>query len=263
MTGFVDIHTHILPNIDDGSTGVDETFEMFELAYAEGIRTIYATPHYGRCNPAFDLKETKKVYKLVAETLKKMHPDMELILGNEILYDSDAPNDLKHGEVATLGDTEYVLVEFAFNIDFASMVAGIRELVAAGYKPIIAHVERFSCLQGYFDRIEQLHHEGALLQVNSDMLLEPRYFVRNNSKPTLFRRNPKLSTLQIYKNSAWEFVHAGQIDFIASDAHGSEYRFPVMQTAFKMIYHYASPDIALGIITNARLLIPDIQLMPD
>lgn len=263
MTGFVDIHTHILPNIDDGSKSVEETFKMIELAYAEGIRTIYATPHCGRYNPDFDLERTRKVYELVAKELKNIHPDMELILGNEILYDSDAPDDLKAGKIATLGDSKYVLVEFMFKVDFASMVAGIRELRDAGYIPIVAHIERYSCLQGNIDRAELLHQEGALLQVNSDMLVERPYFLKDDSRATIFHRTPKLSTDQKYKNAAWDFVRAGLVDFLASDAHSSEYRVPVMKTAILMIYKHISNKAAVKIVYNAKLLIGNNPLIPQ
>ncbi len=254
MDGFVDIHTHILPNIDDGSTSMEETFEMLELAYQEGIRTVYMTPHCGRCNPNFDVEESKAVMELVEGTLKKMHPDMSLIFGNEVLYYSDMVTDIKEGTISTLGKSNCVLIEFATNIDFSSMQAAVRELKAARYVPIIAHVERYNCLQNDIEKLDVLHGEGAYFQVNADMLLEPPVEETSNGVIGIFKFPPIMSTIQLYKNYAWMFVRSGKIDFIASDAHGSEYRKPVMKTALQMVYKYAAPETALKLIDKANLL---------
>lgn len=254
MSGFVDIHTHILPNTDDGSTSMEETFEMLELAYQEGIRTIFVTPHCGKCNPDFNLEEAKQMLELIEGTLKKIHPDMELILGNEVLYYSDMVEDIKSGKISTLGKSNCVLVEFATGVDFASMQAAVRELKNARYAPIIAHAERYDCLQANMDRLDTLHEAGAYIQVNADMLLEPPIEETANGVIGIFKFPPKMSTIQEYKNYAWLFVRANKADFLASDAHGSEFRKPIMKTALQMVYKYATPETALELIEKANIL---------
>lgn len=254
MNGFVDIHTHILPSIDDGATSMEETFEMLELAYQEGVSTIIATPHCGKCNPDYNIEETQEVLELVAGTLGKIHPDMKIILGNEVLYYSDMIEDIKSGKISTLGKSNCVLIEFATGIDFASMQAAVRELKAARYIPVIAHVERYSCLQNNIERLDVLHEDGAYLQVNADMLLEPPIDETANGVIGIFKFPPKMSTIQEYKNVAWYFVKAKKIDFIASDTHGSEFRKPVMKTALQMVYKYAAPEVALELVEKANIL---------
>ena len=254
MEGFVDIHSHILPNIDDGSTSVEETFAMFEQAYAEGITTIYVTPHCGLGYNGFDIEEARTVLQLVADTLGKMHPDMTLVLGNEILYYENMIEDLKLGKIHALGNSPCVLVEFLPDADFEMMLEAVRELKAAHYAPVIAHVERYSCIQNDLTLTKRLHKEGAYLQVNSDMLLEPPVEETSNGVIGIFKFPPMMTNIQTCKNTAWQLIKAGQVDFLASDAHGSEFRKPVMKTALQMIYKYVSPETALEIVDKGNVL---------
>ena len=254
MEGFVDIHSHILPNIDDGSTSLEETFEMFEQAYAEGIRTIYATPHCGLGYNDFDIEETRTVFNLIAETLEKMHPDMTFVLGNEVLYYANMAEDLRAGKIQTLGNSPCVLVEFLPGADFEVLLAAVRNLKATHYVPVIAHVERYSCIQNNLELAKQLHEEGAYLQVNADMLLEPPVEETANGVIGIFKFPPKMTSIQMCKNTAWQLVKTGQADFLGSDAHGSEYRKPVMKTALQMIYKYVDPEAALKIVDKGCLL---------
>ena len=254
MEGFVDIHSHILPNIDDGSTSAEETFEMFEQAYAEGIKTIYATPHCGLGYDDFDIEEAEAVFQLVADTLEKMHPDMALVLGNEVLYYENMVEDLKAGKIHALGNSPCVLIEFLPDTDFEIILAAVRDLKAAHYVPVIAHVERYSCIQNDLGLTDQLHGEGAYLQVNADMLLEPPVEETSNGVIGIFKFPPMMTSIQMFKNTAWQLIKAGQVDFLASDAHGSEYRKPVMKTALQMIYKYVDPEAALKIVDKGNIL---------
>lgn len=254
MKGFVDIHSHILPNTDDGSTSMEETFEMLEVAYLEGIRTMYATPHCGMAKPEFNMEETKQVFDMVAETLKKIHPDMTLVFGNEVLFYSDMIEDIKSGKITTLGRSNCVLIEFGYDTNFASIQAAVRELKAANYAPILAHAERYSCLQDDLERLDILHQEGAYIQVNADMLLELPVEQTSTGVLGIFKFPTKLTSIQRYKNTAWKLIKAGKVDFLASDAHGSDYRKPVMKTALQMVYKYVAPEVALELIEKANIL---------
>lgn len=254
MNGFVDIHSHILPNIDGGSTSMEETFEMIELAYQEGIRTIYATPHCGGRNSKYDVNVAKEELKLISGTLEKMHPDMTIVLGGEIRYYENMVEDIKQGKWSTLGRSQCVLIEFDRDAEFETIETAVKELKAARYIPIIAHAERYTCLQEDIAGLDALHSEGAYIQVNADMLLEPPVEETANGVIGIFKFPPKMSNLQIYKNTAWQFVKAHKVDFVATDAHGSDNRHPVMKTSLQMIYKYVSPQIALELAEKAGIL---------
>lgn len=254
MNGFVDIHSHILPNIDDGSKSMEETFQMLDLAYQEGIRTVYMTPHCGQCNPEFNLADTKEVFSLLTSTLEKIHPDMKLILGNEVQYYSDVVNDIKDGKISTLGKSNCVLIEFGKDVDYESVLAAVHELKEEHYIPILAHAERYSCLHNELEKLDELHEEGAYIQINADMLLEPPVEETSNGVIGIFKFPPRMSSMQKFKNAAWQFVKAKKADFLASDAHDGEIRRPIMKTALQMVYKYATPETALELVEKAHIL---------
>jgi len=91
----MDIHTHILPGVDDGSGSMEETLKMLEQAWQEGIRVLIATPHYGKWNPDYNRKEAETVCRQVRERLRTLRPDMKIFMGNELYYTPGVLEDLQ------------------------------------------------------------------------------------------------------------------------------------------------------------------------
>lgn len=252
---YVDIHTHILPNVDDGAKDMEESMSMLHMAYNEGIRTIIATPHYGmeqyNTNPVVSESIVEKLNKSIS--LNPSLQGMEVLLGNELLYHSDIYLDVKNGLASTLNDTDYVLVEFFVDAPFSTLEACAKEMMLAGYKTIFAHVERYFCLMDDLTKLDKLKELGVMLQVNS-VELEELPKEEEKKKRTLFRRE-QFDPDEERKKTAWEYVLSGKIDFIASDAHNTEWRKPVMKTALDNIRAAGGDELADTLIENAKKIV--------
>ena len=203
-----DIHSHILPGIDDGAKDADETKRMLQIASEEGIDAVVATPHF-TCG--MSVKQTQKrieLYEAVRNWWKKKEPDKEFYLGNELFYGESLVEALEEGAALTMNGTRYVLVEFPIYADFSYVQKAVRTLQYAGYFPIIAHVERYENMQDR-GKIQNLVDMGAYMQVNVSSI------VGNHGL--------------IAQHRIVRFLKAGLIHFVASDAHGAGVRRPEMQ----------------------------------
>lgn len=175
MKGYIDIHSHILPAIDDGAENMEQTIRMIKIAYQEGIRTIIATPHYyqGRSMTSkqsmVDSLNQVKAFILASkeEETKENLLTMKLELGCEIYYSHDCVNLLKEGQIPTLAGSRYVLVEFSPLVEGRYMKNALQEFLLEGYQPIIAHIERYQNVAKDMDKIEEFIEMGAYVQVNA------------------------------------------------------------------------------------------------
>lgn len=170
MTDIVDIHTHILPGIDDGAKDWDTCMKMLAKSWECGVKRIFATPHY---IPWEKHISPKDIYRLCAEAQqrarKELGIDVTIYPGQEIYYHIDMSSNIKKGEALTLAGSRYALVEFATDIPYRVLYCGIKEMCENHFRPIIAHVERYGCLRKP-GRIEELHDIGVMLQMNLEAL---------------------------------------------------------------------------------------------
>ena len=239
-TGFkwklMDIHTHILPDVDDGASDVKEMAEMIAQADEEGISVIVATPHYGICNPDYDPAKVQEKMAAARRILKESYPHIRLFMGNELYYSPGIIEDLKCGRAKTLGGTDYVLVEFPIDITYDRLAEAVRAFCSEGYRPILAHIERYRCLFRELDRVHELIELGAYTQVNARGFLAGRFEKRGG-----WCRN-------LLKDDA--------IHFIASDCHDSVSRTPVMRSAVDAMLKAAGEEKVKKIVnTNIIRLI--------
>lgn len=212
-TGYYDIHTHILPEVDDGAGSMDQSVEMLHLAYEQGIRHIVATPHFsaeGKNAPVEELKE--KLERLRQEAVR-LDPFFTLELGNELLDGPGVVEALKTGRALTMAGTRYILVEFIPSDSYHKIYQSLREYIMNGYIPIVAHMERYEALYKRTDRVEELTKSGCCFQMNTDSLAGG-FFQR---RAAYHRR----------------LVEDGYIHFLGSDCHSSEYRKPLMRDALR------------------------------
>lgn len=134
---YMDMHTHILPGIDDGSQTMDETVSMLRQAYEEGIRVIMATPHFGIRNPSLTIERAMEALELTKRAAAENVPGLRLLLGSELFYSDGIADALARGEAPTLGGTSYALVEFSTSDSRDRIYRCIRELSWNGFRPII------------------------------------------------------------------------------------------------------------------------------
>lgn len=205
--GWIDIHAHILPGMDDGASNWDETVKMIDMARRQGTGHIIATPHY-RCGQ--DLDKLKERMKQLKDRAYSVSDRMTVSLGQEILYFEELPLFLEQKKALTLSGSRYVLVEFLPMDTYSRVFRAVRCLVQASYLPVIAHAERYPCLRKK-GRTEELADGGAYLQVNAGSL-----------DGGMFHRDAVWCRKEILK---------GGIHFLATDMHGILRRPPDMEGA--------------------------------
>ena len=166
----IDIHTHVLPGIDDGAKNWETCLTMLSQSYECGIETVFATPHYEPWNKTATVEEIRTLCKQAKEKLQTERGiTMEIYPGCEIYYNFEVVDKLKRGELATLAGSRYVLVEFKPSAQYRELCRAVKEFRDAGYIPIIAHVERYECLKN-LERMDELKELGALLQMNLEAI---------------------------------------------------------------------------------------------
>lgn len=169
----IDIHTHILPMVDDGAAGFEEAFDMAVMAAGCGVQAIVATPHSNH-NVGFVNYESDSlaaVFHKLRGMLTAEKVPIQLLRGMEIWASTDIVEKLGYGKLLTLNRTRYTLVEFAFDEESWWIEAVLREMLSGGYLPIIAHPERYDCVQEAPNRLYEWRKMGAFAQMNKDSLL--------------------------------------------------------------------------------------------
>lgn len=169
----IDIHTHILPGIDDGAESMEEAYEMALMAVRSGVKTLVATPHSNQGADFWDdeLKRQEKAFLELEEILLQEKVPIKLYRGMEIWSSVDIVEKIKLRKLITLNHTPYVLIEFAFDEEPWWIEAIIEELQGAGLIPVLAHPERYFCVQEEPGLLQDWREQGALAQMNKGSIL--------------------------------------------------------------------------------------------
>lgn len=213
--GFIDIHSHILPELDDGSQSIEETIHILELAYDEGIRTIIATPHFYEGvyeNAKYKIGETLEELN---SAIKEHNIGIDIKLGCEIYYSHDICKFLDDGFIPTLNGTRYVLVEFAPMESYRNIKNGLMQLIYNGYLPILAHGERYDDLTKNIDKISDLVEMGVRIQVNAKSIIG--------------------EGVRRYKKITNKLIKYNLVHYIATDTHNSGTRGPFLMKAYEKV----------------------------
>jgi protein-tyrosine phosphatase len=167
----IDIHTHVLPGVDDGAGDWDTCLEMLKQSAESGVEAVIATPHYipWKSNTAPD--ELQELCQKAKEKLfQKTGITMDIFAGHEIYYSVGVIDRLKEGAILTLAGSRHILVEFRTSVAYHIMSQAVQEFRQAGYVPIIAHVERYLSFQPS-GMVQQLCENDMLIQVNASFFL--------------------------------------------------------------------------------------------
>ena len=193
-----DIHSHIIPGIDDGSRNVAESIELLCVLKELGFNRIITTPHvmvdYFRNTPETILTGLN----ILKEELKKQRIDIQVEAAAEYYFDEDFENKLEAGNLLTIGDN-YLLFELSFSNYPINLFQVIEKMTDRGLKPILAHPERYAYLHGSVNNYRRIKEAGCCLQLNTISLTG--YY----GKPV--------------QKAAEELVDHMLIDFIGSDMH--------------------------------------------
>ncbi len=165
--GFTDIHSHVLPGVDDGARDIEQSLQLLRNMEDCGVTDLILTPHYcKRRGYTAEIKDIDRAYKELCLACKKENIGLRIYLGTEMEYSSCAINYIREGRVRTLADSDYILVEFAPYVKADSIVKATKEILQLGLIPVVAHAERYEKLYRSFDTLYELKSLGAKIQIN-------------------------------------------------------------------------------------------------
>ncbi len=229
----VDIHNHLLPFLDDGSNSISDSVSLVKDLYKAGVTDIIFTPHYKELTYEPSIKKINDSYENFKLVLKDEKLPINLYLGQEIYVKDNIYSNLENKKVLTMNNTKYVLIEFNY-YEETDVGEYVYNLVQKGYKPIIAHVERYRYLD--FSSLSTLKELGALIQVNTQCITG-KYGAQ-------------------LKKRALKAIKDGYVDFVASDIHTG--RKTCILKAYKTVKKHLGEDTAKKVFeTNARKYLID------
>jgi protein-tyrosine phosphatase len=212
----IDLHNHLLPAIDDGSKGMEETLEFLRIAGRDGIRVITATPHM---KPGVYDNDRAAILDAVARVRDAAQGDadagkVELLPGAEVYYTADVVDRARRGELMTIGDRgRYVLLELPYQQLPIHVDETIFQLRLHGLTPLMAHPERVAYYLEDFDRVAASVRLGALTQVTGASVTG-----KFGSKAREF---------------ANRMLEENLVHVLSSDAHDVRYRPPSLSDAVR------------------------------
>ncbi|MBC2581555.1 tyrosine-protein phosphatase [Clostridium sp. DJ247] len=207
----VDIHSHVLPGIDDGADVIEKTLEMLKIASEDGTKNIVATPHFYTGYYDNKYEDICKLTTEVNNIAQEKGMDINIISGQEVFLDKHTLEFYNEGIVGCIGETKYMLIELSMKAIPKDALDMIYELRLQGIKPIIAHPERYSYIIEKPSTINDFINEGCLFQINT------------GSIKGLFGKT--------VKKTAETLIQHGICNFIASDAHTIKSRCPGLKEA--------------------------------
>ena len=216
----IDIHSHIVFEVDDGPKTIEDSRALLEESYRQGVRTIISTSH--RRKGMFETPEAKieENFKQVQELAKEIADDLTVLYGAEIYYTSDILDKLEQGEIPRLADSQYALIEFSMITPYKEIHTALSNVLRLGVTPVVAHIERYHCLENDEKKVRDLINMGCYTQINSSSVLKPKLFG---------------DTYKFMKKRAQFFLEKDLVHFVASDMHNLNPRPPYMQEAYQII----------------------------
>ncbi|MGT2932817.1 capsular polysaccharide biosynthesis protein Cps4B [Streptococcus catagoni] len=216
----IDIHSHIVFDVDDGPLTIEESLALIEESYRQGVRTIVSTSH--RRKGMFETPEDDIYNKFsqVKREAEKRFEGLNILYGGELYYTSDILEKLDQKRVPRMNDTRYALIEFSGATPWKTIHSALTKVLMLGVTPIVAHIERYDALEYNKKRVTELINMGCYTQINSSHVLKAKLIG---------------DKLKIYKKRAKYFLDEDLVHCVASDMHNLKKRPPYMREAKKLI----------------------------
>lgn len=239
----IDIHTHILPGLDDGAQDIEDALSMAELAAESGVTAIVATPHSnwkGVYTNYWD-KQLRRDLVNFQKALVEAEIAVTIFSGMEIFGTPDVPELLREGKLITLAGSRYPLIEFPFQDYDQQATQVLADVTAMGYRPVVAHPERYRYAQEFPPLLNRWVEMGCLLQVNKGSLMG--------------RFGPAAEML------ALSLLDRGFAAFAASDAHSPVVRTTWMAGLRDFLCEEYSENLAqLLLVDNPQKVLEDAEI---
>jgi protein-tyrosine phosphatase len=232
MTGLVDLHSHVLPRVDDGARDDDEALRMLRIAEEDGIATIAATPHAHHFPPGLVPERVERLNQLAADA----GLTIRVVPGSENRLAADLPARQRDGQLLTLNGSRYLLIELYFDGGWPSYLRRVvDELRALGLWPILAHAERYEAVQRDPTPLYDLIAAGVPIQINAASLVGP---AERNAQPTAER-----------------LLRHRMAHILASDAHNAAWRPPRLRAAALRVAEIAGEEYAAWMLGTAAAIV--------
>lgn len=250
--GFIDLHVHLLPAVDDGPGSLEETVAALEIAHAGGTRRLVATPHM--FSPLFDTPGAAGIRSAHARLSDELAAaserpesaflrDLEVDLGAENHLSPEMLEAARARDVLTLNGGRYLLVELPFYTSREVARAAIQILLDSGYVPVLAHVERYPFFVETDAALDPFLAAGCLALVNAASLL-----------PAAGRR---------LRRDVRRLLRSGSVQAVASDGHGAGHRSPDLGAVHRELAARFSPELAARwLYENPLAIVEDRSLSP-
>lgn len=238
----IDIHSHILPFLDDGAENVDTAFEMLKMAKDASTSAIVLTPHSNLYeNDKNLLFELSFVFDAFKKKVEKEGIDIEMYLGGEVFANDDIIDLAQKRLLPTINNSRFMLVEFDFYTSSSYITQKVKTLAQMGYVPIVAHPERYECIKKSPSSAMDILNSGGLMQINKGSILGD------------FGAGAKLC--------AFELLHHRLAQFVASDAHTAGHRNTDMELAYDIVSSELDDEMAIRLFkTNPNAVINNDKL---
>lgn len=233
----IDLHAHLVPGVDDGAKSFEESLQMLQMAAADGIETIVATPHvFSYHNTLKDIEAIIKQTQAFLERLNQHPVKPQVLQGAEVFFTTNVMEYLKeYGEVLSINGSCYFLLEFPFEFVFPGTRDFIFNVLTEGWIPIIVHPERNKVIQRNPAILYDWVKTGALIQVNAGSLTG------------LFGEDARVTSFHLLNHN---LVHV-----IASDAHSPKRRPPKLSFVYSILENEGIEIAELLVYGNPRAIL--------
>lgn len=231
-SGLTDIHQHLLWGLDDGPGTMEGTQEMLREAHRQGIAQVAATCHACPGFAPFDAGLYRERLAQAQDFARQENLAVTVLPGVEAAWTYQTAAALRQGKLLTLGHTDCVLLELWRDIPLQEARDAVTQLIRAGYRPVLAHVERYRCFAWWPTQALRFREEtGALMQVNASTLMRPRGLAEKRFVRTMLRHRA--------------------MDAVATDAHGNPARPVNLRQAHDWLLQHTDGEHARMLTTFA------------
>lgn len=233
----IDIHTHLLYGVDDGSKSIEESISIIKNLSKIGVTDIVLTPHYINYSNYNSSKSNNEIrMQNLKLELAKENIKVNLYLGNEIYIDDEIINLLRNDLISPINDSRYLLIELPMSGNHESYYDIFLDLINLGYRVILAHPERYASFQKDISKMYELQEIGVLFQCNIGSILGD------------YGKDAKKTIKKILKEK--------MVTFFASDIHHEKSDYMFIEKAKNKLKKYLTErEINILFEDNARKIL--------